>query len=64
MIKPPLNYLNQFNSKIKSNFELSISLLEQNRKLAILRDTLLPKLMSGEVEIPNDIEVNSDEFSI
>lgn len=64
VIKPPLNYLNQFNSKIKSNFELSISLLEQNRKLAILRDTLLPKLMSGEVEIPNDIEVNSDEFSI
>lgn len=64
VIKPSLNYLNQFNSKIKSNFELSISLLEQNRKLAILRDTLLPKLMSGEVEIPNDIEVNSDEFSI
>lgn len=64
VIKPPFNYLNQFNSKIKSNFELSISLLEQNRKLAILRDTLLPKLMSGKVEIPNDIEVNSDEFSI
>lgn len=64
VIKPPLNYLNQFNSKIKSNFELSISLLKQNRKLAILRDTLLPKLMSGEVEIPNDIEVNTDELSI
>ncbi|MHA6579627.1 restriction endonuclease subunit S, partial [Staphylococcus epidermidis] len=58
VIKPPLNYLNQFNSKIKNNFELSISLLEQNRKLATLRDTLLPKLMSGEIEIPDDIEVN------
>ncbi|HCZ0876637.1 TPA: restriction endonuclease subunit S [Staphylococcus aureus] len=64
VIKPPLNYLNQFNSKIKSNFELSISLLKQNRKLAILRDTLLPKLMSGEIEIPDDVEVNTDELSI
>lgn len=64
IIHPPLNYLNQFNSKIKSNFELSISLLKQNRKLAILRDTLLPKLMSGEIEIPDDIEVNVDELSI
>ena len=29
-----------------------------------LRDTLLPKLMSGEIEIPDDIEVNNDELSI
>lgn len=29
-----------------------------------LRDTLLPKLMSGELEIPDDIEVNIDELSI
>ncbi|MEB5794016.1 restriction endonuclease subunit S [Staphylococcus hominis] len=33
-------------------------------KLTQLRDTLLPKLMSGEIEIPDDIEVNSDELSI
>ena len=33
-------------------------------KLTQLRDTLLPKLMSGELEIPDDIEVNMDEFSI
>ena len=33
-------------------------------KLTQLRDTLLPKLMSGELEIPDDIEVNIDEFSI
>lgn len=33
-------------------------------KLTQLRDTLLPKLMSGEIEIPDDIEVNMDEFSI
>lgn len=33
-------------------------------KLTQLRDTLLPKLMSGELEIPDDIEVNIDELSI
>ena len=33
-------------------------------KLTQLRDTLLPKLMSGEIEIPDDIEVNADELSI
>lgn len=33
-------------------------------KLTQLRDTLLPKLMSGELEIPDDIEVNADEISI
>lgn len=33
-------------------------------KLSQLRDTLLPKLMSGELEISDDIEVNSDELSI
>ena len=33
-------------------------------KLTQLRDTLLPKLMSGEIEIPDDIEVNMDELSI
>ncbi|MBI5975000.1 restriction endonuclease subunit S [Staphylococcus canis] len=36
----------------------------ENQKLAQLRDTLLPKLMSGEIEIPDDIEVNEDELSI
>ncbi|HDG5527527.1 TPA: restriction endonuclease subunit S [Staphylococcus aureus] len=36
----------------------------ENQKLTQLRDTLLPKLMSGEIEIPDDIEVNNDELSI
>lgn len=36
----------------------------ENQKLTQLRDTLLPKLMSGEIETPDDIEVNEDELSI
>ncbi|MCE7782175.1 restriction endonuclease subunit S [Staphylococcus xylosus] len=37
---------------------------EEIKNLIELRDTLLPKLMSGEMEIPDDIEVNEDELSI
>ncbi|HAP2020705.1 TPA: restriction endonuclease subunit S [Escherichia coli] len=37
---------------------------EEIKNLIELRDTLLPKLMSGELEIPDDIEVNKDELSI
>jgi len=29
--------------------------VRQNRRLAGLRDTLLPKLMSGEIEIPESV---------
>lgn len=36
----------------------------ENQKLTQLRDILLPKLISGEIEIPDDIEVNEDELSI
>ncbi|MCM5673443.1 restriction endonuclease subunit S [Staphylococcus hominis] len=37
---------------------------DQISYLIELRDTLLSKLMSGELEIPNNIEVNTDELSI
>ncbi|MBO0387429.1 restriction endonuclease subunit S [Staphylococcus simulans] len=34
----------------------------ENEKLISLRDTLLPKLMSGELEIPEDVEVDEGEL--
>ena len=37
---------------------------KENEILVELRDTLLPKLMSGELEVPDDIEVNVDELSV
>ncbi|MEK4715763.1 restriction endonuclease subunit S [Sporosarcina sp. FSL K6-5500] len=33
---------------------------QQNRSLIQMRDTLLPKLLSGEIEIPDEIEVTDD----
>ncbi|HGO1551065.1 TPA: restriction endonuclease subunit S [Staphylococcus aureus] len=50
--------------KIESYIEKIKIIREQNQNLTQLRDTLLPKLMSGEIEIPDDIEVMEDELSI
>lgn len=53
-----------FDKLIKPYMEKIEHLSQENQKLTQLRDTLLPKLMSGKVEIPDDIEVNEDELSI
>lgn len=64
LILPPVSTLELFNTTLKN---ITINILQKNqeiRTLEILRDTLLPKLMSGEIEMPDDIEVNEDELSI
>ncbi|HCZ9944223.1 TPA: restriction endonuclease subunit S [Staphylococcus aureus] len=59
-----LNIANKFNEMIKKYMHKIERLNKENEILVELRDTLLPKLMSGELEIPDDIEVNMDELSI
>ena len=52
---PPKDYIQRFQDKI-SSFITKKGLLEQeSRRLAELRDALLPKLMSGELKV-NEIE--------
>jgi len=54
------------NSAVADKFESTVSpllenqfiLKEENQKLSQLRDTLLPKLLSGEIEIPDEVVVN------
>ena len=48
---PSKNEIDNFNKTIQPMFETIISNQEENRKLSELRDSLLPKLMSGEIEI-------------
>ncbi len=43
--------INQFNIKIKPIFQLIDTLQKQNTKLREARDILLPKLMSGQIEV-------------
>ena len=63
-LTPDTNIIAQFNSKISSLFNQKNNYEDENQNLTQLRDTLLPKLMSGEIEIPDDVEVNMDELSI
>ncbi len=44
-------YVMRFNKKMKSVFEKMILLKEQNKMLSVIRDNLLPKLMSGEIVV-------------
>lgn len=62
IISPKSELIKRFDKKV-SLFRKKIekSGLE-NDKLTILRDTLLPKLMSGEIEIPDDMEAGANEL--
>lgn len=64
LVKPTNKLLLKYDNLVRSNFEMILNFQNENNYLTILRDTLLPKLMSGEIEIPDDIEVNEDELSI
>ena len=48
---PPENVMMQFNSQIESWVEIIISHVKENQTLTRTRDYLLPKLLSGEVEV-------------
>ena len=50
---PSKEAINIFNETIHPLFELIISNQRENHKLSILRDSLLPKLMSGELDVSN-----------
>lgn len=64
ILVPKQRILAKFINRVEP-FMKSIDIVQcENIKLTQLRDTLLPKLMSGEIEIPDDIEVNEDELSI
>ena len=53
MPNPPTNLRHEFNSKCMPLIEKMLSLRSENAKLACIRDTLLPKLMSGELDVSN-----------
>lgn len=48
---PPYSIIEIFTNKSKSLFEKISLNYEENQRLATLRDTLLPKLMSGEIKV-------------
>ncbi|WP_317474503.1 restriction endonuclease subunit S, partial [Cronobacter sakazakii] len=48
---PPLNSIEKFNEEISPIFSKKETNTQQIKSLETLRDTLLPKLMSGEVRV-------------
>lgn len=56
-IIPNLECMNKFNKIINPLFAMLRNNKEENTRLAQLRDTLLPKLMSGEIDVSN-VDIN------
>ena len=53
VVIPPPKLLTDYNSQIEPLFALLRTNEEANKSLTALRDTLLPKLMSGELDVSN-----------
>lgn len=51
IVIPPKKLLTEYNCKIDPLFSLLRANKEENKCLTVLRDTLLPKLMSGEIDV-------------
>lgn len=64
IISPEIYLIKKFHYQTHKYYNYIQTLGYENKKLQDLRDTLLPKFMSGEIEIPDDVEVNTDELSI
>lgn len=51
VVVPPEKLIEEYNYKVEPLFALIRANEEENKSLATLRDTLLPKLMSGEIDV-------------
>ena len=52
MLQPSDNVIDAFHIQVNPIFEKIRSLTKETSRLSLLRDTLLPRLMSGELEVP------------
>lgn len=57
IVIPQKEVAKQFNENIKSFYERINVLIHENNNLQSLRSVLLPKLLSGEIELPDETEV-------
>ena len=56
VVNPPLNVLVDFSEKVNPLLARKIALAKEITHLTTLRDTLLPKLMSGEIDV-NEVKI-------
>lgn len=60
VVVPPQHQLKEFNRLFEPILDKLIQTGIEIRKLSNLRDSLLPKLLSGEIELPDEDEVTED----
>lgn len=53
LVIPDKESIYDFQDKVKPFFDKIASIQKENSRLSTLRDTLLPRLMSGEIEVPD-----------
>ncbi|MHA6250363.1 restriction endonuclease subunit S [Oceanobacillus sp. CAU 1775] len=58
IIIPPMKIQEQLNKTINACLKKVYYNEKENRKLQLIRDTLLPKIMTGEINVPIDDEVS------
>lgn len=52
LVIPDKESIYEFQDKVKPFFDKNAAIQKENSRLSLLRDTLLPRLMSGELEVP------------
>ena len=51
---PLKDTLHHFCSSLEAIYQFTSVIQDENSKLSIIRDTILPKLMNGEIRVPNN----------
>lgn len=59
VVKPPLSSIEEMSSLVDPIFKQILNLLTKNASLRRTRDLLLPKLISGEVDVDRVVEIRS-----
>lgn len=61
VIKPPVHLIDRFHTEVASMFDLILGLLKKNSYLRRTRDKLLPKLISGEIDVSSWVVSEEEE---
>jgi len=54
-VQPPLSLVSKFNDLVLPLLEYGQSLIKENEYLSSIRDSLIPRLISGELQIPDEM---------
>ncbi|EPB6718639.1 restriction endonuclease subunit S, partial [Escherichia coli] len=57
LVKPPENLVKDYTKQVSTIYSLIENNARENNNLSQLRDTLLPKLLSGEITLPEAEEI-------